>query len=175
MSWLQVSQAFGNPLFEPQKTKWKRADDFIIEFDLLPGAVTNENRRGVIDARFAKYRADGNSVVPRRIYNTKKNTWERTILHTCGWREIVYEVGQPSIPDGYDSNPDQVRGQGIHFFNTLLAAFWFRITRLAEDIEFSESGAIRKVYWNGDLPAKQWVHTKFGLSDAMYIANFDSK
>lgn len=146
MSWKEIFTAFGQPSIQPN-IKWKRCDGFIIEFEKnINTAVTNEDRNGVRDSRFAKFRADKNSLIVKRIYNASKSIWEQKILHKCGsFLPIVYEVGLYATPDGFNSNINIIRGSGAHFFNSLLAAFFFTISKSKDDIEFMETGEIRKV------------------------------
>ena len=121
MSWKQVNTAFGEPSIKPG-IKWKRCDIYSI-VDLLVDGVTNEKRQKVIDSRFAKFRAAANSLVPRRIYNTKKDFWENKIHHKCGHYLIQYEIGFSATPNGYTSNPDIICGKGVHFSTHCLLLF----------------------------------------------------
>lgn len=91
--------------------------------------LTNEKRAGVIDHKCAKFRANGLIVV--EIINihdpkiTKKVIVNRYTEQTVK-KDTIYEVGKLVKPDVYDENIDNVYGGGIHYFETLLPAFYYR-------------------------------------------------
>ena len=170
MSWKKVITVFGSPKIQKNK-KWKRCNEYIIEFEKTLDAKTNEERVNVCDARFAKFRADKNSLITLRIYNAKKSQWEHKIEHKCGgFAPVIYEVGCLATPNGFDENINIVRGKGIHFFDCLLAAYWFSIVRLKEDIEFSENGEIKRIYHSNSTLTH--FLQGFGLFDPKFATNF---
>lgn len=167
--WNQVKAQFGNPEIQFNR-KWKRCDQYIIELEKLENAITNESRDNVIDSRFAKFRADKDSLVPLRIYNMKDDKWENQIQHKLGWRRITYQVGVSATPDCYNQDKNVIRTQGIHFFNSLLAAYWFNVTRMPEDIEFTENGEIRRLFYNKSKTQNQFL-SSFGFYDFKFTEN----
>lgn len=165
MSWKQVQTAFGEPDIDPD-IKWKRCDFHIVQLKKSDCSVTNESRSGVVDYRFAKFRA--NTLVPVRIYNTKEDKWEQRILHRCGWREIVYQVDKPATPSGFSEDMDVVCGEGVHFFNTLLAAYWYTISRQPkEDIEFTHNGEIRHL--DSTTKTRAQMLSYYGISNPHFV------
>lgn len=168
-TWKEIYNAFGQPNIKPH-IKFKRCDRYIIEFEKIETATTNEDRTNVRDSRFAKFRADKNSLITTRIYDMTESKWEQKIVHKCGsFPPVVYEVNSLAIPDGFNTNPQIIRGSGIHFFNSLLAAFWFTIAKSREDIEFLDNGEIRKVTHTRGT-TEQFLEC-FGLRDPMFMVN----
>ncbi len=167
MTWVQIRTVFNDPDIV-SNIKYKRCDYYIVELELIETAQTNELRSRVIDVRFAKFRGSKNSLVPRRIYNSKNDQWEKKIVHTCGFRTITYTVGIAAEPDGFDENMDVVCGQGIHYFNSLIAAYWYSITKQQnEDVEFGDNGDIRRVQYKNSDTVHSFLN-RCGITNPMF-------
>ena len=96
----------------PQTVYKKGANDTIIVLEIPVDGKTNEDRSGIVDPLYAKYRCDKAQVV--RIYN--QNTGE--IINIISSRRTQkYEVGKMITVD-YDENKNKVCGKGIHYFKT---------------------------------------------------------
>jgi len=123
MNWEDIRDAFG----ETANRKYKRCNEYLVELELCPETKTNEFRSGVVDARFAKFRAS--QLKTTRILNTQTKKWVDEINHV--WNDnmfkfefpIVYKVGMIAYPSGFDTRLNDICAEGIHYFNTLLAAF----------------------------------------------------
>lgn len=120
--WNQVQSAFGD-----LQGKFKRCGEHIVY--MLPTAETktNEGRTEVVDKRYAKFRA--NQLRVEKIYHIATDTWVNAIDHmfedrlNCKFME--YKVREIAFPDGFEENLDAICAQGIHYFNSLFAAFCY--------------------------------------------------
>jgi len=124
--WLEVKTAFQSP---PANAKYKRCNHNIVELQSTSSTKTNESRSNVKDSRFAKFRAS--ELMPTRIYDTDQKKFVHQINHR--WTSydkgdqvsIIYRVGAIAIPSGFDRNLEVVCSRGIHYFQSLLAAFLY--------------------------------------------------
>lgn len=105
---------------------FKRCGNTIVALQLPPREDTTLNRKGIVDKRYAKFRA---KYCPQVLFICdlysdtmlcQKNhcyepTWTKSV-------PIVYEVGQRVEPDKYDLNMDAICSNGIHFYLSLEAA-----------------------------------------------------
>ena len=87
----------------------------------------NENRQGVNNPKYAKFRAS--TLLVLKIFDA--NDVERTIdclehesIHSIA--KTIYKVGMMVRPDNFDEDPDEVCSTGIHYFKSIKAAFWYR-------------------------------------------------
>jgi hypothetical protein len=168
MSWSIVNNAFDCPQINP-KRKYKRCNEYMLELEVVKDqTMNNESRSRVIDSRFAKFRAT--CLRPVKIYDTKTGLFVDEIMHQCGSFSIVYKVGTIAYPDKFDPDLEKICTHGLHYFNSLLAAYWFTISRLKEDVEFLENGQIRKVCQSSQLSDVQWIAAKFGLVNASFYS-----
>lgn len=96
---------------------------------------TNENRSNVIDENYAKFRADKLKVVeiinvdnPKitrdKIVNKFKFDYDMTLSVN---NETIYEVDKITECKYYDDDIDVVCSHGIHYFKTLVPAFYLRV------------------------------------------------
>jgi len=126
-NWHQLNNAFGNPTID-KDIKYKRCGNCIVQMKRWYDTKDNEMRRGVCDPRYAKYRANKLMVV--KIYDSLNDRFVPNIHHTWHWEgnalvPIDYIVEQIAVPNGFDENIEEVCTKGIHYFNTLFAAYCY--------------------------------------------------
>lgn len=83
MSWISLHNAF-----QSSQNKFKN----ILELKFTDETKANEGRKGIIDSRFAKFRASCLQVL--RIYDTEKELFVDNIDHKCvyfisSWRNSI--------------------------------------------------------------------------------------
>jgi antitoxin component YwqK of YwqJK toxin-antitoxin module len=137
----------------------------------LDTSLTNENRKDIIDINYAKCRADKLLVILIFDIYKPENQFDfifnRYFDDKCN-SEIIYRKGEIVTPDKFDENLDKVCSNGIHYFKTIDAAFYYYdqpFNYTGTFIDFSENG--QKVgegnYLNGKRNGKWtywWYHTK---------------
>lgn len=119
--WKNVNKAFENPIMN-ETIKYKRCGNHIIQMMRTDETKDNEKRFNVVDRRYAKFRA--NKLLVLKIYNEESNEFVASIEHFF-YAPIKYMVGQVVIPDAFDDDIDRVCTNGIHYFTTLFAAFFY--------------------------------------------------
>ncbi len=163
MTWETVNKAFQYPQIDLER-KFKRCDKYILELKIVENETkTNEMRKGVVDNRFAKFRAT--CLLTIRIYDIAKELFVNTIDHKCGPYHLTYQVGEIVRPNAFNTDLEKICTSGIHYFNSLLAAYWFTIYKLKEDVEFTDNGQVRSVQQKSIVSNLQWLSTKFGLTN----------
>jgi len=127
MNWEEIKAAF-NAKSNTEVGLFKRCDNYLVKLELCKDTVTNANRQNVLDSRFAKFRASHLKVLQILDTYSGKNVDE--IIHTWYYGEykekgktIVYKVGSIVYPDSFEQDKDEVCAPGIHYFNTLFAAY----------------------------------------------------
>jgi hypothetical protein len=99
-------------------------DRWIVIMKLLPDTRTNETRNNVRDAQYAKFRANKLKVlVIFSIKNPSKRM--RAIINEYAMTQIKYKVNKIVRPDAFDNNLNVVCGNGVHYFKSIDAAFYW--------------------------------------------------
>jgi hypothetical protein len=143
--------------------KYKRCGKNILVMYIPSFIKTNQNRDMVRDTRFAKFRAeqvwcicifDGTSFFNKYVHKCEVGpnyTWQ-------------YKVNRWIFPDMYDMDVNKVCTSGIHFFNHLLAAYYyqFNLRHYPEEcqLSFFDTGTVASVIFNG-----QAYHTQIDKQD----------
>lgn len=136
--------------------------EWLVILQKIEDTVTNEDRLGVMDPECAKFRA--NKLLVVMIINIHNPSVEKVkIVNTYCGKEITYEIGEISEADDFDKNLNEVCTSGIHYFNTLAPAYYYR-TKIESGytghwIEYNENGqkTVEKEYLNG-LCSGHWIY-----------------
>lgn len=123
---------------DPNTRKW------LVIMKKVPGVtLTNESRKDVSDRRYAKFRA--NKLLVIAIINMRQPTLRRKFIRNCfikfnfGYhskttevkmeeiRYLKYEVGKIVECHEFESDNEIVCGGGIHYFKSLLPAYYYDI------------------------------------------------
>src|SRR4029078_8701441 len=103
---------------------FKRCSEYIIFLKKpLLKFQCNENRSGVIDKKYAKFRCNGLFV--EDIIDCETLTHICKHNHKSAIFDIVYEVGTFVKPDSYNPNIQKICTNGIHYFLSLKAAYYY--------------------------------------------------
>jgi hypothetical protein len=105
---------------------WKSCVDGIVEMIIPNGTATNEDRTGIVDSNYAKFRAEKAYIVSITNPFTKEkhsSTMSKFVYGGSVFEPIVYTVGQYVTPDKFDTTTDDVCSSGIHYFRSYDAAF----------------------------------------------------
>jgi len=83
---------------------------------------------------------------------------------------ITYEVDVIAYPSGFTRNVDIVCGKGIHYFNTLIAAFYY-MKEYLDDISFNDCGEVNSIL-SFHFHEPEMLLKHFGISDVKLATNF---
>jgi antitoxin component YwqK of YwqJK toxin-antitoxin module len=151
--------------------RYKTCDNCIVVLQKEKDTITNEDR-SVADSNYAKYRANKMKVIciflksdPMEQLQFVKNTVHKDHI-------IVYETGEIVTADSYDQCIDNVCSQGIHYFKSLEAAYYYLLE--------NNDRYTGKMYWWYDNGAKlQEAHyingTKHGILTEWHDNGYKSK
>lgn len=108
----------------------KMEKKWIVVMQKMDDTDTNESRNDVKDKRFAKFRADKLKVVNILDVNNPTIT-KKAIVNTYNHDDefllvTSYEVGKIVVPHEFDRDDDMICSGGIHYFRTLIAAYFYR-------------------------------------------------
>ena len=142
-NWRHLDNAFDHPAID-KDIKYKRCGNCIVQMRRIHDTEDNELRTNVYDTRYAKYRANKLMVV--KIYDTWEGRFVPNIQHS--WYNfgvhvpIDYVVGEKAVPNGFDENIETICAKGIHYFNTLFAAYCYRENDV---LELYDNGSFLRV------------------------------
>lgn len=99
--------------------------EWIVVMEKCKDTITSEERNDVVDEKYAKFRA--NELMVIEIINVYDGTSRAThIINASGYSDFLkYEVGKIVKCDKFDSNIDKVCSGGIHYYKTLIAAYYY--------------------------------------------------
>lgn len=132
--------------------------NYLVILEKLEDTLTNEARTGVVDATYAKFRADKLKVVGiiDTSYPDKKPAMITHVNKDLG-KSLVYIVGQIVLPDHFDPDIDVVCATGIHYFKSLEAAFFYNIRNTIR-----YTGPLKHWHDNGQLKKRyNYVNGEF--------------
>uniref|UniRef100_A0A6C0EAG9 Uncharacterized protein n=1 Tax=viral metagenome TaxID=1070528 RepID=A0A6C0EAG9_9ZZZZ len=123
---------------------YKSCKQYIIILKKLYNTITNENRKGIINADYAKYRGNRFEVI--LIFN-KFNPDEmlNEILTEYQNKKVVYTTGKIVTPDYYDCDMNNICSNGIHYYKTIEQAYYHDIEAHA----INYTGVIKEWFHNG--------------------------
>jgi Family of unknown function (DUF5758)/MORN repeat variant len=106
---------------------------------------TNENRKGVVNPNYAKFRTDKALVIDIENFHTKEKMETDISMHD---QHFIYRVGEEVNVGNYDENTDEICAPGIHYFKTKEAAegWWF-----GEHSWRYRHGLVKNWYESGEL------------------------
>jgi len=116
-----------NPSVKDSELKYKRCEEYFILLFIPDHVDTNESRPNVKDPRYAKFRAKEAYCIG--IFDSDFSRWcleyTNEIILWDGGKEktLLYRVDTWIQPDGFDTCLETVCTSGIHYFNSLLAAY----------------------------------------------------
>jgi antitoxin component YwqK of YwqJK toxin-antitoxin module len=112
----------------------------------LSDTKDNESREGIKDINYAKFRADKLEVV--EIIDMKDYSNSCNSISNFNWTNgLKYIKNKIVIPDSFDNNLNRICSNGIHYFKTIDAAFYYR----SSPVRFS--GVWKEFDGNGSLYA----------------------
>lgn len=127
-----------------EQKNWKKFQvccrQWIVILQKTDNTKTNENRSNVRNKSHAKFRANELLVVEIININVGMDIETKTLKTSItnlsdiirfgdivpSFVETVYEVGKIVKSDIFDSNLDQICSGGIHYFKTLITAYYYR-------------------------------------------------
>jgi antitoxin component YwqK of YwqJK toxin-antitoxin module len=105
---------------------YKRCGNYIVVLKKLEDTITNETRSNVADPMYAKFRADKLETVC--IFSKNNPTVQLKSIENTNFREKkLYIAEQVVSVNNYDFNMNIVCTRGIHYFKTIIAAFYYNL------------------------------------------------
>jgi hypothetical protein len=98
-------------------------NDTIIILQKLEDTLTNESRKDVVDEKYAKFRA--NKLLVVLIFDINDLNIEYESIINILQIKTIYKKGEIVFPDNFDKNLNKVCSNGIHYFKTIDAAFYY--------------------------------------------------
>jgi antitoxin component YwqK of YwqJK toxin-antitoxin module len=103
----------------------KLSNDWLVIMEKTDKTITNENRKSVINKEHAKFRASRLKVI--KIINVDDPTITKTkIINMYEDKQTIYEINKDVVPDYYNNNEEVICTGGIHYFRTLISAYYYR-------------------------------------------------
>lgn len=129
---------------------------WLVVMEKLSSTITNEDRESLKDARFAKFRANELKVV--KIINMTKPGFAKTKIRNYYEDDItIYEVGEIVKPNSYDIYKNEVCSNGIHYFKTLMPAYFYGYKKSAKFYEWYDDGNICIVgQYKNNIKTGEW-------------------
>lgn len=163
---------------------------WLIIMQKLVDTQTNEARSDVFDRDYAKFRANKLRVV--EIINMENpNITKKIVTNKYAPFEIKYEVGFVVEEDKYDYAVNKICSNGIHYFRTLVPAFYYRSVpcdytgnwiewysnghKLEEGYYVNRQRIGQWTRWNYDKTTKNIRYYEKGISSEWIEHNIKSK
>jgi antitoxin component YwqK of YwqJK toxin-antitoxin module len=126
---------------------YKSCDDtWLVIMRKLLDTITNEGRDNVEDANYAKFRANKLKVI--KIINLTDGSLINSIENRFDHSSVTYAIDTIVFPNRYDMDKNKICTNGIHYFKTLDAAFYYQVS-LYNQPNFT--GVWRSFHDNGNI------------------------
>lgn len=114
----------------PKDKLYKRCGrDIIIVLEYTNNTQHNEERKGIVDINFAKFRASELNVIDILNISTNErlksfaHSWSNSKQSKINIKYTINEIIKPNKP--FDENIQKVCASGIHYFKSIDAAFYY--------------------------------------------------
>lgn len=136
--------------FNDQSSDRKNSEiKWLVIMKKLTMTRTNDARFDINDEFYAKFRA--NELLVVKIINADDpKTTTKFIINQYKNYKLKYEVGKVVRPNKYDINIDNVCSSGIHYFKSLVRAYYYRFPPgdfTGTWIDWYDNGKLYKI-WN---------------------------
>jgi len=162
--------------FDASCVKYKRCGNFIVMLYIPKDVATTEERKKVVDSRFAKF------CVAKAyccfIFDILFEEEEEEYVWSNHMPLTAYEKDTWITPDGFDNDIDNVCSRGIHYFNSLQGAYYYarspKQNATNHLIRFKNNGSVKdhwveKSRFAGDLTKqKEILEERFGISNLCF-------
>jgi antitoxin component YwqK of YwqJK toxin-antitoxin module len=97
--------------------------EYIVVMEKCKDTITNEDRKDIVDKNYAKYRANKLNVV--EIFSVINLSSKDYVVNSWSDSKLLrYEIGKIVECDKFDENLDKVCSGGIHYFKTIIPAYY---------------------------------------------------
>jgi antitoxin component YwqK of YwqJK toxin-antitoxin module len=120
----------------------KLRNDYIAKLRIL--GQTNEQRDGVVDAMYSKYRTSKVKVLKIYHFKTREEIQEMNSIYD---KSFIYRVGEIITIDVYNININMVCGSGIHYFKNEESALLWNMNPK----KCNYNGIFKQWYENGQI------------------------
>lgn len=136
--------------------------DWLVVMMKIERTITNEERKNVVDNKYAKFRANALQVIAIINMNSCERRNSITNIFTSkhsGQIKLIYEVGKVVECNEFDKNLDDVCSGGVHYFKTILPAYYY------DKSSYGYNGVLIRWYGNGRM--KTYEQYKNGFNDGI--------
>ena len=126
----------------------------------LPDTITNESRP-VVDRKCAKFRADKLQVVDIIHKFDQTNTCDSIRNSVYADKQLEYKKGEIIEVKDFDTNVNEVRTTGIHYYKTMKVAFYL-------ELETVRDGEL--IFWRDNKQMQSNRTYKDGTLEGGYIS-----
>lgn len=140
--------------------------DWLVVMEKCDDTKTNEGRNDVSDAKHAKFRASKLKVIDI-INKTHGGKIDHVINVTDFGKTLMYKVGKIVECDDYDDDLDIVCSRGIHYFKTMITAYYYGSLP-------SEKHTCKMIEWNCDGSKRFEKSYKNDLKDGLWTEWYDN-
>lgn len=107
------------------KYVYKSCGEYIVILKKLETTITNEDRTGIVNRKFAAFRA--NELMT--IFIIHKYDLDRQINHikntSYKLKHVVYEIGKITTSENYEFDKDKIFVAGLHYYVSIDPAYYF--------------------------------------------------
>lgn len=124
---------------------YKSCHNYVVRMLKLSDTITNESRYGVHNKKFAKFRGS-KFLVTHIVDKLNPSVAIEQITNSQSSRITTYKINEIVIPDKFDTSLDRVCTNGIHYFLSIEAAFYYDLllffpTYTGELISYHDNGS----------------------------------
>jgi antitoxin component YwqK of YwqJK toxin-antitoxin module len=140
---------------------YKSCGHQIVVLKKLEETLTSEERNNVIDPQHAKFRANKLEVLCIFSKSNPDEQLESVNNTIYKKRQLTYSVGEIISVDDYDANVDNICAQGIHYFKSVTAAYYYKLSKrnfTGTYIKYHDCGNVmsEREYVNG-VKCGKWI------------------
>lgn len=145
--------------------------NWIVVMKKCSHTITNEDRKDIVDKNHAKFRANKLMVV--KIFNVNSGTCVEYVVNVYMYsKPLRYEVGRVVECDKFDNNIDNVCSGGIHYFKTLITAYYYCCNQICKCdgkwMEWYDNGG-KKTEINYKNRVLEGMHTTWHMNGTINI------
>lgn len=145
----------------------------IMTLEIPDDAITNINRKDIVDASTAKYRTNKAKVLKIEDKDGKEYTSANSFIYNK--KPLEYKLNETIVIDDYDINLEEVRSSGIHFFITKRVAELYYLNKIENCLfqSWYDNGQKEEEsnFVNGELHGlyQQWHENGQKLVECTYV------
>jgi hypothetical protein len=121
----KIKDLYGHYIDDPQYVYKICQNSWIVIMKKLSDTKTNEGRKNIVNPMHVKYRANKLLVCVIFSVHDPAQTMKR-IVNIYTNKSLIYMINKIVIPDHFDTDQEAVCSVGIHYFNSIYSALYYR-------------------------------------------------